>query len=600
MLKKVPQELKDIPRWRLADELKRPLSKCGRLDRTESSLLPFDEAVEAFPSCPTARGLIFEFGESEIAGIDLDGCRNPLTGDVDDWAVEIVKQFDSYTEVSPSGTGLKIFCLHSGAGSYDQPWTQFALDGAQFGKAAGIEVYIGGTRYFCVTGKRVQGFSDLRHAEDAVEWLFGRYVKPSPPPVSAPLEPPRLSRATDYDYQLERARKYVEAIPGASEGHRDAMLWKIATVGWRFGLDSADTATLMREYNDRCEPPEGNINKRINHKLNQLKSCKFSQGDLAAIELNNDQMSEIFDQGDTRFTCVRQSELAGESVRQMLRAGHFDLQSTGITALDDALEGGMPLNGVVAVMGRPSHGKTALILHCLQRLAMEDRHCLFISKEMSIDEILARRISSIEDSPRGEWKHRADAITERLQELPGSDNLLYCDSCGDLDDIEACIRHAVVVGEVDTVAVDYLQRIPVSGTDGEYERVSQASMRLANLARELKITLYLAVQMNRAKDQAGRSKVYMSDARGSGQIEQDVDLMLHVEWPYIDDCDEPEDLFKITVLKSRFKMPTNPMITISWDHRRQEFEVPIAAPWEPEIGYEEAIQYSEERTQGLF
>lgn len=598
-LRKVPGTLTAIDRWRLVDKDKRPLAPDGRIDRSEDSLLCFHEATELIRVCPRATGLAFEFGDPLIGGIDLDGCRNPGTGKVDEWAVEIVKRFNSYAEVSPSGTGIKIFFLHDEAGTYEQPWTQFAMEGAQGGKSAGIEAYVGGTRYFAVTGKRVQGFADLNHAEDAVEWLFSKYQKPVHAPPSAPLEAPRLSRTHDYDLQLSRAQKYVEAIPGAPEGQRDAMLWRIATVCWRFGLDSDDSCMLMRGYNERCDPPEKNIERRVQHKLSQVGKCKFARGDLAAMDLDSDRVTEILDRDDVPFIYVRQSELTGNAVRERLRAGHFDLQSTGILALDDALEGGMPLNGVVAVMGRPSHGKTALILHCLQQLAGQGNKCLYISKEMSIDEILARRISSVEESPRAEWRHRADAIADRMQDLPGSDNLIYVDSCDDLDEIEACIRHAALVEQVNTVAVDYLQRIPVLGTDGEYERVSQASMRLANLARELRITLYLAVQMNRARDFAGRTKVYMSDARGSGQIEQDVDLMLHVEWPYIDDCDEPEDQFKITVLKSRFKQPTEPTITISWDHRRQEFEVPPGIHlWEPEFDYEEAIHRSEKESTG--
>src|SRR5690606_36820483 len=42
-------------------------------------------------------------------GIDLDGCRDPETRQLDEWAKEIVLQFGSYAEVSPSKTGVKIF-----------------------------------------------------------------------------------------------------------------------------------------------------------------------------------------------------------------------------------------------------------------------------------------------------------------------------------------------------------------------------------------------------------------------------------------------------------------------------------------------------------
>jgi primase-polymerase (primpol)-like protein len=46
--------------------------------------------------------------DDDIAGVDLDGCRDAKTGEVEDWAFDIVRQLDSYTEVSPSGTGLHV------------------------------------------------------------------------------------------------------------------------------------------------------------------------------------------------------------------------------------------------------------------------------------------------------------------------------------------------------------------------------------------------------------------------------------------------------------------------------------------------------------
>jgi hypothetical protein len=41
--------------------------------------------------------------------IDLDGCRDPKTGRVEDWAMQIVRLFDSYAEVSISGKGIHVF-----------------------------------------------------------------------------------------------------------------------------------------------------------------------------------------------------------------------------------------------------------------------------------------------------------------------------------------------------------------------------------------------------------------------------------------------------------------------------------------------------------
>ena len=54
-------------------------------------------------------GLGFMFSkDDQITGVDLDDCRNPETGVIVPWALEIVDKLGSYTEISPSGKGLHI------------------------------------------------------------------------------------------------------------------------------------------------------------------------------------------------------------------------------------------------------------------------------------------------------------------------------------------------------------------------------------------------------------------------------------------------------------------------------------------------------------
>jgi primase-polymerase (primpol)-like protein len=54
-------------------------------------------------------GLGFVFTpEVQLCGVDLDHCRDINTGEVTRWALKIVKRMRSYSEISPSGTGLHI------------------------------------------------------------------------------------------------------------------------------------------------------------------------------------------------------------------------------------------------------------------------------------------------------------------------------------------------------------------------------------------------------------------------------------------------------------------------------------------------------------
>ena len=52
-------------------------------------------------------GVGFVFAPPHV-GIDLDHCRDASTGAVEPWAAAIIGELNSYTEISPSGTGLQV------------------------------------------------------------------------------------------------------------------------------------------------------------------------------------------------------------------------------------------------------------------------------------------------------------------------------------------------------------------------------------------------------------------------------------------------------------------------------------------------------------
>jgi hypothetical protein len=57
------------------------------------------------------KGPGFCIGQSGIVGIDLDNCREADTGAIADWAVAIINDLNTYTEISPSGTGLRLLAF---------------------------------------------------------------------------------------------------------------------------------------------------------------------------------------------------------------------------------------------------------------------------------------------------------------------------------------------------------------------------------------------------------------------------------------------------------------------------------------------------------
>jgi hypothetical protein len=158
-------------------------------------------------------------------GIDLDSCRDPASGELEAWAVEVIERFASYTEVSPSGTGAKVFFAYDPA---DKAAVLEAM-GTKGGKAfkregddhpPAIEVYIEG-RYFTLTGDALPGTPDALRAVDrqTLMWLI-RDAGPAFAGIA-----PQLPQATGHVLPFVAP---VAAPKGGKDGSRSAIAMSVA------------------------------------------------------------------------------------------------------------------------------------------------------------------------------------------------------------------------------------------------------------------------------------------------------------------------------------------------------------------------------------
>lgn len=115
--------------------------------------------------------------EDMYVGVDLDGCRDPETGELEPWADDIVTRLDTYTEVSPSGMGLRAFVLGvlpDGSRRETQERTLEALSGVD--KNAEVEIYEKG-RYMTFTGEKLDGTpDDIQQRPQEVKAIHADYV----------------------------------------------------------------------------------------------------------------------------------------------------------------------------------------------------------------------------------------------------------------------------------------------------------------------------------------------------------------------------------------------------------------------------------------
>lgn len=221
--------------------------------------------------------------------------------------------------------------------------------------------------------------------------------------------------------------------------------------------------------------------------------------------------------------------------------------STGLNDLDYKM-GGLNDSDLIILAGRPAMGKSALAMNIAYNVAENmrtndkmdphDKGVAIFSLEMSAEQLAARILSSITDTPGyklrtgdmelGEFNRIAAAVRE-YQKLP-----LYIDDTPgiNINTIRTRARRLKRTNGLGLIVIDYIQLISGSGdkkSEGNrVQEVSEISRGLKILAKELKVPVIALSQLNRGLEQRDDKRPLMSDLRESGSIEQDADIVMFV------------------------------------------------------------------------
>lgn len=268
---KVPNELKQRKQWvnwKLIPQPSGPPKKMpfqinGAPAKSNDPVTwySFEEVVKASPGF-TGIGFVFSPND-EYCGIDFDGCLDKSSHKIAQWASNWAKKLNSYTEISPSGTGIKIWTKAKvpspdGDGKKIELPEEYKFTDE---KKPGVEMYDHG-RFFAVTGKRWDIFEhDPKERSEIVNNLYEEFFNKSNG-IKAKQEEKSSQLTT-----LERARRYIDKIPGAVSGqggHNQCYKVSCALVlGFNLGLSEA--FVLLAEWNHRCQPPWSE--RELRHKL---------------------------------------------------------------------------------------------------------------------------------------------------------------------------------------------------------------------------------------------------------------------------------------------------------------------------------------------
>ena len=180
---------------------------------------------------------------------------------------------------------------------------------------------------------------------------------------------------------------------------------------------------------------------------------------------------------------------------------------------------------------RPGVGKTVVGLQLAWEIA-RSQDVLFFSLEMDKTDLLKRVVAGELDIDLGLLEKGELSVDQRsaVNALISSvDNrLLVADKGGQT--VAQLRSYLLAVREkrnVEVVVIDYLQLIAASNPKASaYEKVSQISIDLKNLAKEFNVAVVALAQLNRRVDNKPEDRPNASDLRDSGQIEQDADVIV--------------------------------------------------------------------------
>lgn len=229
----------------------------------------------------------------------------------------------------------------------------------------------------------------------------------------------------------------------------------------------------------------------------------------------------------------------------------------------DLLTQGFQKSDLIIIAGRPSVGKTALILNIgFNALKLTKLPIIFFSLEMSREQIMYRILASESNINQNQLKNgqlsenewvKLNKTIRLISKLP-----FFLDDSSNLSiqEIRSKIKTLYFQQtEIGLVIIDYLQLIKdlEFKNKNRVQELTKITRDLKNLAREFNIPIIVLSQLNRNIDNRIDKKPLLSDLRESGSIEQDADVVIMLDHSKLNDINQIQNSYitKLIIAKQR-------------------------------------------------
>lgn len=272
-----------------------------------------------------------------------------------------------------------------------------------------------------------------------------------------------------------------------------------------------------------------------------IQQAKATEGSIGSfVDVVEKAFLDITNEQDKAGGLVIGRDVLADTIKELEKRIESDEEITGVSSGFhdlDAITGGWQKSDLIIMAARPGMGKTAMALNWFLNAVKAGKTCAFFTLEMSKEQLMERLLSS-EGRVDSSRMRKGDLTDDDLNRLSAAGrNIHKYDTKISIDETPSitlselrsrCRRYHKEHG-LDMIMIDYLQLMGSNGKSDNREReVSEISMGLKALAKELGVPVITLAQLNRGPDARTDKRPKTSDLRESGSIEQDADLILFI------------------------------------------------------------------------
>lgn len=367
------------------------------------------------------------------------------------------------------------------------------------------------------------------------------------------IDPEALDQIADKltpdDFYRESHRAIYQAILTITARHEEADYITIQDELERTDKPLEDATYLIDLTN--AVPTSGNVayyaaivartalDRRIIHAGGQVAAIGYGQMDNGLDEVEKLVFALGKQKSSSDFSsagCIVDTVLADLFALQHSERSVIGVP-TGFTDIDSCL-GGLQRSDLIILAGRPSMGKTSLMLSVAYNAALRyKQHVGIFSLEMSKVQLVHRLLSYETKIPlfrlrNGQIEEQEWDKLETAGKRLNVSNLQIEDTGGiTLSALRSKARRLKAKQGLDLLIVDYLQLMHASSEERNRNRereVAEISSGLKEIAKELDLPVLALAQLSRAVESRQSKIPQLSDLRESGSIENDADVVMFI------------------------------------------------------------------------